>query len=627
MRHKRKLAAHELQGALFAPKIKWSAPSEFPDLSGVKKLGIDTETCDPDLLAKGPGFIRGNASVVGLSVATDDASWYFPIGHMSGGNMPHDSVVAWAKDTFKEDRWYVGANIQYDVEALDALGVTLGGRLIDVQIAEALIDEEQESYSLENISRRRLGVGKDETGLIEAAEAFGVHPKSELWKLHAGYVGPYAEADAQLPLKILAQQLPIMKSEDTLGIFEMESKLTRVLFKMRKNGVRINLDAAYALSRRLSEDESDCLGKLKNEAGFDVDVWSGDHIARVFTKFNLHIKSTEKGNPCFDKETLQAHTHPVAKLILQARELNRLRSAYVDDLFINNNVRGRVHCQWVQLPGDEGGARTGRMACKNPNWQQTPSRSDVSELIRALAVPVDGEEWWKHDYSQQEPRIAVHYAETLKLTGAAAIAMAYRNNKDTDIYQFLSEVSSMSRRDAKDCTLGRMYNMGVKTFANKRKCSDEEARRDMDLFDKHVPWMRELSDYVSNIAKSRGWIRTLGGRRRHFNLWEPANRQETRAVPRRQVEANAAWPNQVIVRAYTHKALNSLIQGSGADMNKYSMVRMHDELGVVPYLTVHDEIDHGGDKKTAMQVQEIMLTALKTTVPMKVDTSSGEHWK
>lgn len=628
---RRKDNSDNFQELLFKPASgSWSIPRSFPNLSDVKSIGIDTETRDPYLLERGPGFIRGDAEVVGISVATTDRGWYFPIGHVGGGNMEREPVIRWLQDLLRNPSLYVvGANLQYDLEALWSLDIEPDVRLLDIQIAAGLIDEERsDGYSLESLCNEYLGKGKDESLLKQAADAYGVNPKSGLWKLPSKYVGEYAEFDAWAPLQILEKQMVQIRNEELEEIFELESKVLPILWKMRLQGFRVDLEKAARLEAKLLNEETVIRDKLLHDYGAKIDEWSGPQLASICDRLGIKYPRTEKGNPSFTGDYLATAEHDLLRRVADIRELNRLRTTFVKDWIGKNQLRGRIHPRWHQLKGDEGGARTGRMSASDPNPQQVPSRSDLAKLVRELFIPDDGHDWAKLDYSQQEPRILAHFAYLCKLTGSQLIRQAYHQNKDMDIYQFLADSCNMKRKDAKDATLGRMYGMGEKTFAARQGLTREQAKQKLAEFDESVPFVKEIADLCANTAQRRGSIKTLLGRRRHFNLWERARYTEDFDPPLPLNLARIKWPNEKLRRAYTHKALNSLIQGSAADMTKAAMVLIYEEQGQIPYLAVHDELDYGVTSQGEAEVlKDLCETCVSLEVPIKAELQLGKHWK
>lgn len=623
--------------SLFPPESSWTPPKKFPNLSGAKILGVDLETKDPCLLEQGPGSFRNDGFITGISLSTNDASWYFPYRHLSGGNLNQEAVISFMQDVCKTERTWIGANLQYEMEWLAHDNIEMKGKFVDVQIVQALIDEEQESNALNVLCKQYLGHGKDEVALRVAASAFDIDPKSEMWKLHSKYVGQYAEFDSRAPLEIFKRQWVEIQKQQLEEVFTLEAEVTPILWKMRQQGVRIDLEGAAKLSRQLMEEENNLRLHLKKMVGGFVDEWSGKMLADICRRLNISFPQTSKGNPSFAGDWLDNQDHEFLKSVSKLREVNRLRSTFIDDWIFKHHVDGVIHPQWKQLVADDGGTRTGRLAASNPNPQQVPSRADIAPLIRALFIPMfpDEEDWNKYDYSQQEPRLLVHFAYLCKFSGADVVRLAYKDNPKMDIYSLLAQSAGISRRESKDITLGRMYGMGAFRMGQKLGISKDEAQERLNNFDTAVPFVKELSDLCANKAQERGWLRTLCGRRRHFNWWEPVDSYQMKkenkdVVPRKREAAEATWPGKRLKRAHTHKGLNSVIQGSAADATKSALVQIYKETGRIPYLQVHDELDYGitkGDLKSSQQVQYIAENCVKTEVVMKADLSIEAHWK
>ncbi len=196
-----------IQKPIFKPQTEWLPPTEFPDLSNRDEIAIDLETKDPDLMKMGSGSIIKNGEVVGIAVAVEGWSGYYPIAHEGGGNMDRKMVLDWFQDQMRSDSTKIFHNAMYDVRSLKSLGIHVHGMIVDTMIAASLIDENRYRYDLNGISRDYLGKGKDEAALYEAAKSWGVDPKAEMYKLPAMYVGSYAERDAQLTLELWQELL------------------------------------------------------------------------------------------------------------------------------------------------------------------------------------------------------------------------------------------------------------------------------------------------------------------------------------------------------------------------------------------------------------------------------------
>ncbi len=630
-----------LCGTLFPQHSDWSAPKHFPILSGVKVIGLDIETRDPGLKEKGPGFIYDRAEVIGISIATEDESWYFPIGHLGGGNMDKEAVISYVKDVLNvADRTIVGANLQYELEGLDSIGIAIKGKLIDTQIAEALIDEEApRGYSLEALCVKYLGRSKDEELLRNAAKSYGLLDiKASLWKMPAKYVGPYAEYDAQAPILIYKEQLKTIQNESLQGVLDLESKLLPILWLMRKRGVRVDLEKAHELSKSLDVQYKAKLLEIKKKYGVTISPWEAGAIAIAANKLKLEYPRTPTGMPSFTDDFLEStrDLYPFYGDLQDLRELDSMKNKFVDGWLIEYAHNGFVHPRWRQMASDEGGTRTGRMAASDPNPQQLPASkyrktgkpNEFGKLIRSCLIPHDKSlRWTKFDYDQQEPRVLVHFASLKGYTGAEEVADKYRESRDFDLYNLFCAVSGLARRPTKDCYLGRCYGMGLKKLAYKFNKSHDEAKEILAKFDNAAPFVKEIADDCTRLAESRGWIKTLLGRRRHFNLWEVAKYEDRIGLPMTLDEIQRKHPGKRYKRFGTHKALNALIQGSAADMTKAAMIKVYEETGEYPYMQVHDELNFG---TTGEEQEKVLQYCIENSVDMKIpvvaDKEVGAHW-
>ena len=227
---------------------EWVAPSEYPDLSTHDKVAIDLETCDPELVKEGPGWPIRRGKVIGIAISSNGFTGYYPIDHDGGGNMDKKTVLSYVKSLCEnENLAKVFHNAQYDIGWLSTLDIEVKGRIHDTMIATALINENRYTYKLNSIVFDYLGERKNETKLKEAADAFGVDAKSEMYKLPAQFVGEYAEADARLTLK-LHEKLSWEITKDNLEtVYDIECKLINVIFNMTKRGVRFDVERCLSL--------------------------------------------------------------------------------------------------------------------------------------------------------------------------------------------------------------------------------------------------------------------------------------------------------------------------------------------------------------------------------------------
>ena len=612
-----------MQIPIFKPQTEWLPPENFPDLSKYNEIAIDLETKDPDLIKMGSGSVVGKGDVVGVAVAVVGWSGYYPIAHEGGGNMDRKKVLKWFQGVLDTPADKIFHNAMYDVCWIQAIGLSVSGKIIDTMIASALVDENQMRYDLNNCSKRYTGKTKNESDLYQAAKDWGVDAKAEMYKLPAIYVGAYAEKDAQLTLELWQELKKEILHQDINSIFDLETELFPCLVAMRFRGVRVDVQKAHTLKQQLSSQEDKLIQEVKKETGIDTQIWAARSIAQVFDKLKLNYDRTEKTSaPSFTKNFLQNHPHPLVKRIAQAREINKAHTTFIDTI-LKHSHKGRIHAEINQLRSDNGGTVTGRFSYSNPNLQQIPARNkDLGPAIRSLFIPEEGMSWGCFDYSQQEPRLVVHYAALQNLYGVGEVLDAYRDG-DADFHDIVADMAEIPRSQAKTINLGLFYGMGKNKLQAELGVSKDKADSLFRQYHNKVPFVKQLMDNVMNRAQNSGKIRTLLGRLCRFHLWEPNQFGIHKALPH---DAALLEHGPGIKRAYTYKALNRLIQGSAADMTKKAMIELHKE-GITPHIQVHDELDISViNPLEAAKIKDIMENAVDLEVPNKVDYESGPSW-
>ena len=609
---------------MFKAQTEWNKPEEFPDLRDCSQIAIDLETHDPDLKSMGSGAVVGRGKVVGIAVATDGYSGYFPFDHKGGGNLEKAKVIQWFTDVCKSNADKIFHNAMYDVCWIRSMGIQINGRIFDTMIAASLVNENRFRFDLNSLGWDYVGRGKNETELRAAANEWGIDPKSDMWMLPSMYVGNYAERDAELTLDLWKVMQKEIIDQDLESIFNLETDLFPCLVDMKFKGVRVDVENAHKLKQKLSEQEKQLLQEVKKETQIDCQIWAARSIAKVFDKLGLEYERTLKTKaPSFTKNFLSAHSHPLVQKIAKAREVNKAHTTFIDTI-IRYEHKGRIHADINQIRSDQGGTVTGRFSYSNPNLQQIPARNkDLGPLIRSLFVPEEGCEWGCFDYSQQEPRLVVHYASMDQDTSVFGVKDAYLNS-DADFHTTVSIMADIPREQAKTINLGLFYGMGKAKLQAELGVSKDKAEELFAIYHQRVPFVKTLMKSVSNRAQQRGQIRTLLGRLCRFHLWEPNRFGINKALPFEQAVQEHGQGN--IRRAYTYKALNKLIQGSAADMTKKSMLDLYKE-GIIAHIQIHDELDLSVESpEQAKKVVEIMENAVKLDVPNKVDYESGKNW-
>ncbi len=628
------------------PDTGWVAPA-FPNLSSASCLSFDLETYDPELNEYGPGWGRGKGHIVGFSVGADGGGrWYFPIRHEiePETNLDPGHALAWLRDTLSDPRQAkIGANLLYDIGWLLHEGINVAGELVDVQFAEALLDE-RALVDLETLSQKYLGEGKQVALLQKWIKDFYAPPdklwRRDIYRSPPRLAGPYGEGDADLPMRlapILGQRL---MDEGLFDIFRMECELIPLLVQMRMAGVSVDIKAAEQLRDTLIIQSRDEQKQLDALVGAPVDIDSAATIARAFDKFGIPYGRTPTGKPSFTKDFFKTVKHPIAGHIQKIRKYEKFRGTFVEGYILDSNVNGKIYCSFHPLRGEEGGTRSGRFSSSDPNLQNIPIRDQIlGPATRRIFIPDPGHESWrKYDYSQIEYRFLIHYAVG---PGADEARERFNRYPDTDYHEMIQTLIKehtgelMDRRPIKNLNFGLVFGMGKDKLARSTGMELAKAKKFIDIYDKAVPFAKPTMKAYMDEANNTGVIKTVLGRRSRFDLWEPDSgygKSDDKKTPALPYEL-AIRRYGKIRRGYIHKALNRLLQGSAADLMKVAMHRCWKD-GVfaytgVPRLTVHDELDFsdpGGNDEAFAEMNRIMETAIPLRIPVKAGLDRGANW-
>jgi DNA polymerase I-like protein with 3'-5' exonuclease and polymerase domains len=621
---------------------------ELPDLRHASAIALDTETYDPGLTDHGPGWARGQGWIVGVSLAVDGFKTYVPIRHEMNPemNLPVANVVSWLQHCLGGDGGKVGANLGYDLGWLRTDGVEVAGKLYDVQIAEALINETSK-LSLDDIGHKYLRRGKVSDDLEQWARLYYLtnskNWRKDIYRCPLALVGPYAEGDAEMPLSIIKKQWPILaRYSGLLDIFDMENELIRCLHEMRWRGVPVDIPYAEQAERELQDLEDAENAAMAAMVGEPVEINKSNSLARAFDKLGLPYEYTApserhpNGQPSFTKDFIATVKHPIGDHIRGSKEANKLRGTFVRNYILNGHVNGTVFGQFHLTSSEQGGTRTGRFSSSTPNLQNIPKRSKLAKMLRKMFIPEHGQEWVKIDYSQIEYRLLAHMAVG---PGAEEIRRRYNEDPKTDYHQAMIElVYSMTgimleREPIKNFNFGMLYGMGVPHLAEMLKLSIEEARPLAKQYHEGAPFVRATMDMISKEAAETGVITTIMGRRSHFDEWEPDwYGQGGFTLP--YAAALEEWGAN-IRRAKTYAATNYRIQGSAADLMKKAMYTCHVDGSFratgYPHLTVHDELDFSGNRsrewlEAFAHVRHVMENVIPFSIPILAEPEMGPNW-
>ena len=656
-----------------------------PELSDVMikdgdTVAVDLETYDPELKTHGSGAIRNKGRVVGIAIAYKEQKFYFPIAH-KGDNLGKSLVwrVLNRKIFQNEKVTKVFHNAMYDVCWIRAAtGMMVKGPILDTMIAASVIDENRMRYSLDSLAKDYLNDSKYKYDLeARALEDHGISdPMSNMHKLPYSLVKDYAEQDVTLTLRLWYVfekiiKTPIeteSKNKKTLeSIFNLETSLFPCLVDMRFTGVRINEKRAKTLGKDLEKRRDRIIRGIKKRIGVAVEIWAANSVQKLLDQQGIkdYKKTPKSGRARLSKDYLESHSNIYLRLIARARQYDKLINVFVDGIlkFVH---KGRIHAEINQIRSDRGGTVTGRFSMKNPNLQQIPAKGKYGNIIRSLFLPEEGQDWGSFDYSQQEPRLVVHYALKNGMRGAENLAEQYKKDPKTDFHAFVSKMAKITRKQAKTINLGLFYGMGKNKLARSLELDNEESKALFDQYHKEVPFVRELSNGLQRFAERNKNIFTLEDRFCRFNKWEPIDKEwdkekgifvysEYEEIDgRKQIvknpvpimdlkqakdhylanrsrslaenDPNCEYFEKHYRPAFTYKALNRLIQGSAADMTKKAMVELHKK-GIVPHIQIHDELCLSVDnEEKATIIKETMKKAVILLIPNKVNYKKGKNW-
>ncbi len=560
------------QSDLFMPESNWLEPSDLPDLSQARVVAFDTETRDDGLLDKtkkrGPGWFMGTSTsnyMLGLSVAWHGGSIYVPLWHLrETANWPYETVGRWLATLFRQDHTeFVGHNISYDLGWIYAQWqIPPPARLNDTGALAAFLVENLPSYKLNDLCRWRGIPGKDETMLVEACKSLGLKgPTGEnLWRLPGKYVGPYAERDAGATLELYDILRPLVEAEGSWGAYTTEMELIPMTLRMRRRGIRVDLDKADQLKADLIQQRDELVTAASRSCGSQLDmkvIRSAWALSKVFDGVGIKYSWTSGGEtrgqaqPQFEGPWMKNHRHELPRLIQRIRTLDAAAEKFVEDYIFNTHYNGRVHASINQFRNEDGGTRSHRFSYDHPPLQQMPSRDDeLAPRIRSIFLPEEGTRWYAVDYSQQEFRLIVHVAETMATLSDAALDKLrteiiahippgqrhqslrelvktaittgdeYRRNPDVDFHSWVAEITRLERRRAKDVNFAKAFGAGVGQFAAMTGMDYEEAKATMNTYDERLPFVSGVANIIIWMASERGTIRLIDGARSHYPGFE-----------------------------------------------------------------------------------------------------------
>jgi DNA polymerase I-like protein with 3'-5' exonuclease and polymerase domains len=533
-------------------------------------------------------------------------------------------------------------------------------------IAASVIDENRFRYSLDALSKDYLNEEKYKYDLqqktLEWSGGTVKDPMTNMHKLPASIVKDYAKQDVNLTYKLW--KLFDKKIDEVLytkddgeqktcrKIFELETRLFLCLVDMKFKGVRIDVPKAITFGKHLKKRRDQIIKAIESITTIKVDIWAAASIKKLLDHLCIKdYKVTPKSKmPQLPKDYLRKHNNKCLRMIAKAREYDKAINTFIDGL-LEYVHEGRIHADINQIRSDTGGTVTGRFSMSNPNLQQIPAKGYIGGKMRELFIPEKDCKWGSFDYSQQEPRIVVHYAIKLGLPGTETLQQEF-DRDDADFHQIVADMANISRKQAKTINLGLFYGMGKIKLQRELGLDQRQAKELFNEYHSRVPFVKQLSQELIQFSKENRLLFTLYDRFCRFDRWETTNKEwnpETNRfneVPlytkeqameafkaemldkykENKIDANYMdYFDRYYTPAFTYKALNRLIQGSAADMTKKAMVDLH-EKGIIPHIQIHDELCFSITDHEPELIKNTMEQTIPLEVKNKVDFESGPNW-
>lgn len=585
----------------------------FLDLARYDRFAVDTET-------KGEGR---NVIPVGCSIMTPDGQKrYMRWGHEDGGNnCSLSEFLTWARREFaRHDQEQIFFNAPYDIRALGNIGVKLGGIVQDAGVVCFLLNEYEQSFSLDSLSTKYLGRHKSGQPLYDAlARQFGgpanrKNQAKNIWRGSGDLSEEYAEDDADLTLNLFDLKIPEITYQGLDEVYQLETMLIPVLDRMYNAGVKIDVAQAERVKSKMEEELAEVTSEWNQLSG-GIGFGERSKLIPFLLGLGIDLPKTEKGNYSVAKEVLVNLTHPVGKMIRSMRQLSHYSGTFIQSYLLDNvDDFDTIYPQFHQVKrswggdGDETGTITGRFSSSGGlNAQNIPARDDIlAPLIRSMFIPMDEDsQWLKADYQAIEYRLFAHYA-------GGQLRQSYIDNPFQDLHQWVADLCKISRTRAKTVNFAKIYGAGPDKMALTIGCSREEVDEIIEIYDNAVPEASKLYFKAMNRGSTRGYIQTWTGRKLRFESFGNARKKYHK----------------------TYTALNKLCQGGSADLTKTAMVEVDQIIDwetTKMHLTVHDELDFSVPKGEAgiritKQIKEVMEHCAQFTVPIIAECKLGPDW-
>lgn len=577
------------------------------ELRGQRKFCFDLETTSQNPL---------DADIVGWAFCWEaNRSWYLPVDAPSGTPvLDRDEVLAALKPILEDpERTVVNQNIKYEILVLRRVGVELGHLGLDPMIGDYLLDAGAHSHGLDELAKRYLF-----RKMIPISDLIGTGKRQlKMFEVEVDRTAEYATEDADVTWQLASLLEAQLKGEGLWDLYwDLERPLVPVLAEMEWNGVRVDVEELQRQSAELTGRLTELVDEIHQEAGQKFNIDSPKQLAKVlFEHLNLPVIKRTKTGPSTNQEVLErlAEQHSLPKKLIEHRQLSKLKGTYLDALpQLVNRRTGNVHTSFSQVT-----AATGRLSSSDPNLQNIPVRTEEGSRIRRAFIP--SRPGWKLvclDYSQIELRMLAHFCQD------DALMASFRSGEDihaavaAQVYGVpLGEVTSAQRRVAKAVNFGVIYGQSSYGLAASLGISKEEAADFIDDYFAKYAAVDAFMESTLDECRRTGYARTILGRRREI----------VGIRPRRF--GNLNLPERT--------AVNTVIQGSAADMIKQAMIGVFGRLGEERHparmlLQIHDELIFESPEDAVETLIPLarheMETALDLQVPVVVDCKVGDNW-
>ena len=570
-----------------------------------KQFCFDTETTGLDVLV---------AEIVGLSVSfKKQEAWYVPFS--ANRNEAQELLNRFKPYLENVSIEKTGQNIKYDLAILANYGIELKGKLFDTMLAHYLLEPDQK-HGMDILSEKYLGYKP-----VSITELIGKKGKDQLnfREVEIEKAKEYAAEDADITFQLGEIFRPMLKNEETETVLNnIEMPLVPVLAAMEHEGVKIDNSALKELSILLQTQALETEKEIYELAGVKFNIASPKQLGEVLfdnLKLDPKAKKTKTGQYQTGEEVLSllVNIHPLPQKVLDYRQVQKLKSTYVDALpLLIHPLTGRVHTSYNQAV-----AATGRLSSNNPNLQNIPIRTEKGKEIRKAFVPRDENHiLLSADYSQIELRIIASISKDPGMIEAFNNGIDIHTATASKVWNVpIDQVDSDMRRKAKTVNFGIIYGISAFGLSQRVGISRGEAKEIIDnYFEKFIGIKQYMSDTI-NFCREHGYVQTLAGRRRYI----------------RDITSN----NRTVVGFAERNAINAPIQGSAADMIKLAMIEVDKKLREHKFetkmiLQVHDELVFDVPKNELAEVTPVIIKAMenvmKLEVPVVVESGSGMNW-